>query len=82
MWVTTPGGGGGVGGDDNCFLRTPVEMSPCSCENILHISHPGQHVEGRVCSRAWGGRSAFSSSLKESEVDTTLKRRVAFTPSR
>lgn len=71
----------GGGGDDNFFLRTPVEMSPRSCENILQISHPGQRVEGRVCSRAWGGRSVFSSSLKESEVDTTLKHRAAFTPS-
>ena len=69
---------GGDGRDDNLFLKTPVEMSPHSCENTLRISHPGQLVEGRVCSRAWGGKSVFSSSLKESEVDTTLKCRVAF----
>lgn len=41
-WVTPPGGGGW--GDDNLFLKTPVEKSSCSCENTAGVSPPGPRV--------------------------------------
>lgn len=63
--------------DDNLFLKTPVEKSSHSCENTLQgqSSWPALGVSvtvggGSVYSRA---REAFTSSLKEPEVETQPK---------